>query len=212
MFEWLSKIKANVTNSNKKLTKFQYMALIGLVGVFILLVSNLFGVNQTESTLPDSSLSVEDDREEEEEAWKQNETKNVTDKIKEIEDSYEKDLIPLLENIVGVSNVEIMINLEATTEQVYQKDLVIGSQITNETDQNGGTRKIDDETREQSVVIIRQGEQEVPLLVQTKKPDVRGVLVVAEGADNLEVKKWIMDSVSKVLDVGAHRISVMPKN
>ena len=105
-----------------------------------------------------------------------------------------------------------MINIDATAEQVYQTNLIIGSQETNEEDKNGGTRTIEDETREQNVVIIRRGDEEIPLLIQTKKPSVRGVLVVAKGVDNLEIKRWVIDAVAKVLDVPEHRISVMPKS
>lgn len=48
------------------------------------------------------------------------------------------------------------------------KNLIVGTQTTVESDQGGGTRNIDDLTEEQQVVIIRQGDQEVPLIVQNK--------------------------------------------
>lgn len=43
------------------------------------------------------------------------------------------------------------------------------------------------------------------------KPRVRGVLVVAKGADNIQVKAWITEAVQKVLDVPAYKISILPK-
>ncbi|PWU68551.1 MULTISPECIES: stage III sporulation protein AG [Gracilibacillus] len=212
MVEWWKKILSSLKISDKKPNKIHYIVLIGLIGIFILLVSNLLGSDQS-SELPNYSSSLpQSESEDSKEVWKQKDANNASEKMAGIEEAYENDLVALLEKITGVSNVEVMVNLDATNEKVYQKNLIIGSQVTNESDQNGGTRKIEDETREQTVVIIRQGEEEVPLLVQTKKPEVRGVLIVANGVDNLEVKKWVMDAVSKVLDVPAHRISVQPKN
>ncbi|GAE91243.1 stage III sporulation protein AG [Gracilibacillus boraciitolerans JCM 21714] len=214
MPEWMDKIMSSLKVRDKKPSKLQYIALLILLAVFILMVSNLFGEKESDNQLTNPPVLMEASEDEnEQETWKQSEGTTASSKIADVEAVYEKDLILLLEKITGVADVEVMVNLDATNEQVYQKNLVIGSQITNETDQSGGNRKIDDETREQTVVIIRQGEEEVPLLVQTKKPEVRGgVLIVAKGVDNLEVKKWVMDAVSKVLDVPAHRISVMPKN
>lgn len=46
-----------------------------------------------------------------------------------------------------------------------------------------------DQTSEEEIVMIRNGDQETPVVVQTKKPDIRGVLVVAQGVDNVQIKK-----------------------
>ncbi|UOQ85976.1 stage III sporulation protein AG [Gracilibacillus salinarum] len=209
----MEKFLSNLKAKDKKPTKIQYIALLVLVAVFVMLVSNIFSDNDDNQSLNQPQTMIESSSSDDKNSTPSPiEGSDASSKISDLESSYEKDLVPLLEKINGLSEVEVMVNLDATNEQVYQKNLVIGSQITNETDQNGGTRKIEDETREQTVVFIRQGEQEVPLLVQTKRPEVRGVLVVAKGVDNLEVKKWVLDAVSKVLDVPAHRISIMPKS
>ena len=61
------------------------------------------------------------------------------------------------------------------------------------------------------MIIIRNGDEETPLVVATKKPDIRGVLVVAKGADNLQIKKWIVEAVTRVLNVPSYRVAVLPK-
>ncbi len=75
----------------------------------------------------------------------------------------------------------------------------------------GGKRKIEDSSQEQQLVIIREGEKEVPIVIETKKPEIRGVLVVASGADNIQVKSWIIEAVTRSLGVPSHRVAVMPK-
>src|SRR5699024_9322226 len=111
----------------------------------------------------------------------------------------------------GVSDAEVLVNLDSTTVKVYEKDLITNQQTTEEEDTNGGTREVDDSTQESTVVLVRQADKEVPLLVQTKKPDVRGVFVIAKGADLPSVQELIVESSSRVLDVSVHRMSVKPK-
>jgi stage III sporulation protein AG len=36
-------------------------------------------------------------------------------------------------------------------------------------------------------------------------------LVVAKGADNLQIKKWIVEAVTRVLNVPSYRVAVLPK-
>ncbi|GAA5415473.1 hypothetical protein Pryu01_00497 [Paraliobacillus ryukyuensis] len=196
------------TKDGTKPTKVGYILIIGLIGILVLLVANMFQGQTTTQKPQTSSNQMREDLGEE--TFLQEEKK--TSNLDEVEKEYESELQALLEKIDGVSGVEVMVNLDATQKQVYEKNLIVGTQTTEETDQNGGERKIEDTSEEKQVVIVRQGEEEVPLLIQTKRPEVRGVLVVAQGVNNLEIEQWVTEAVSRVLDVPVHRISVMPKN
>ena len=55
-------------------------------------------------------------------------------------------------------------------------------------------------------------DKETPVVLRTEKPKVRGVLVVAKGVDNIQVKAMVKEAVIRLLDVPAHRVSVSPKN
>lgn len=44
------------------------------------------------------------------------------------------------------------------------------------------------------------------------KPQVRGVIVVAEGAEDIEVKMRLYDAVKTVLQVSGDRVQVYAKN
>lgn len=50
-----------------------------------------------------------------------------------------------------------------------------------------------------------------PIVTKRIKPKVRGVVVVAKGAENAVVKSLIVDAVEKGLNVPAYRISVVPR-
>ena len=43
-----------------------------------------------------------------------------------------------------------------------------------------GKRKVQESSTDEQLVIIRNGEKEVPIVVETKKPDIRGVLSCCE--------------------------------
>ncbi len=68
------------------------------------------------------------------------------------------------------------------------------SQTTGETDKTGGKREVEDESLDEKTVIIREGDKETPVVLRTEKPKVRGVLVVAKGVDNIQVKAMVKRS------------------
>lgn len=184
--------------------KWKYVIAIALIGVFLILISNLMQPNKEQGLSLNKEMDVATKPREEPE------TSFVQD-VGDMESHYENTLQAMLNEITGVSEVEIMVNIDSTNVQVYEKDLIIGTQTTDELDKSGGERQVEDETKETKIVFVRKGDQEVPVLVQTKKPEVRGVFIIAKGAGNATIKKWIVESVSKVLDVPTYKISVMPK-
>ncbi|TGB04341.1 stage III sporulation protein AG [Halobacillus salinus] len=204
MSKWWNKLMQPLSSKEgRKINKPKYFIGLGIIGVLIILTSNWFQSDPAPA-VPPSDM----------EQTSQTSDSNVgerTDSISQLEKEYESQLKPLLENIDGVSEVDIMINLAATHEKVYDKNLIISKQTTKETDKNGGEREIEDYSREQQLVLVRQGDREVPLLTKTEKPDVSGVFVTAKGVDSMEVKSWVVEAISRVLDVPSHRVSVLPK-
>lgn len=200
VLEWIEKLTKSIKESKRRTT----IVALALTGVALILFANLFfGEKERVELLDENVVSIEEEEPIQEVSLLTN--------VSEIEESYEKDLQAMLNKIKGISEVEVMVNVDSTNVHVYEKDLIVGSQTTDEADQSGGVRKVEDETKETKLVYIREGDQEVPILVQTKKPDVRGVFIIAKGVDNATAKQWVVESVSKVLDVPTYRISVMPK-
>lgn len=132
---------------------------------------------------------------------------DVNNKIEEYEIYYESQLKDALESIVGVSDVTVVVNVESTEKKIIDKNTVITNGITQEEDGNNGTRKTEQQTKEDQTVIIN----DEPIVLETRKPEIKGVLVVAGGAENLQVAKWIREAVTRSLDVPSHRVSVLPK-
>lgn len=206
---WIKKLFSN-DSSDKKPGKYQYLVLVLLFGAAIMLISNLFIDNKTNTNVPVFNSDSGKQENQEVPAFGQKNSKE-NDIIKNYEEAYENQLKEALEGIQGVGDVTVVVNVDATEKQVLEKNAKSQTQTTDETDREGGKRKVEDSSQEQNLVIIREGEKEVPIVVETKKPEIRGVLVVAKGADNIQVKKWIIEAVTRALDVPSHRVAVMPK-
>jgi stage III sporulation protein AG len=131
--------------------------------------------------------------------------------FREYEEAYQAQLKDILTKIVGVGEVEVLVTIESTEEIVVERNSKDSQQVTNEKDQQGATRHITDVTRSGEVVLYEVSGGKQPLVTKTIKPKIRGVLVVAKGAENLTVKKMITEAVERGLDVPANRISILPR-
>ena len=116
-----------------------------------------------------------------------------------------------LETIAGVEEVKVVIYVDSSEKKVYERNKTTQKQVTEETDQEGGKRTVEDTSVDEQLVLVKKGDKEGPIVSETHKPSVRGVLVVAKGAENIQIKKWIIEAVTRSLDVPSHRVSVMPK-
>lgn len=204
---FFQKLKSLLGQSNsKKPSKYQYFILVFILGIAFMLVSNMFSSDekQANNLVPVSTSASEENTEE---VFKQAKTAN-SGSISDYEAEYENQLKEVLETISGVGNVSVVVNVDSSPTKVVEKNSVNQSQVTKETDREGGTREVEDQSTDEQVVIIQEGEKEVPIVVQTKKPEIRGVLIVAQGADNIHIKKTIIESVTRVLGVPSHRVAV----
>ena len=197
------------SSTTKKPSKLMYIGILLAAGVIFMVFSNSLTTSMNsggllksaskETSAPPVSQDVP--------AFSSKKTTTMTG----YEERYEEELKDILDQLRGVSKVKVIVNLDATESKIYEKNSVTKSQTTNETDREGGTRKVEDSSTDEQLVIVRSGEQEKPVVVKTEKPKVRGVLVVAKGADNIEVKKSIIEAVTRALDIPSHRVAVLAK-
>ncbi|OAH55986.1 MULTISPECIES: hypothetical protein [Bacillaceae] len=115
----------------------------------------------------------------------------------DVKSEYERELTNALNQIAGTGHVSVVVNLASSERKVLEKN-------TSSSTGNG------DVTKEEQVAIIRNGDTENPVILEVRKPDIQGVLVVADGAENVHVKKRIMEAVTRMLGVPVHRVAVIP--
>ncbi|KEK26118.1 stage III sporulation protein AG [Bacillus gaemokensis] len=191
----------------KKVTP-KFLLVLLILGMLLMFSSNFFQPKKQE--VPVFKEKTAQETEEDVPTFGQKNSDNMST-IEKYEKAYEQELKSSLEDIKGVKDVSIEVNLDSSEEKILEKNTVKRSQTTGETDKTGGKRQVEDESLDEKTVIIRQGDKETPIVLRTEKPKVRGVLVVAKGVDNIQIKALVREAVTRMLDVPSHRVAVLPK-
>lgn len=122
----------------------------------------------------------------------------------------EKRLKSIIEKIDGAGTVYVMITAKASREIIVEKDTQTSSDKTDETDSNGGTRSVVNQSSQESTVMYdSQSGQSQPYVVKSLEPEIEGVVVAAQGADDAVVAQEIVNTVTVLFDVPAHKIKVV---
>src|SRR5690606_30009647 len=116
-----------------------------------------------------------------------------------------------LEKIVGVGTVDVLVTIDSTEETVFEKNGQTSRQQTDETDGKGGTRRVTSVSEDGQIVLYEVSGDQTPVVTKRIKPKIRGILVVARGAENKAVRALILDAVRKGVSVSESRISVVPR-
>ncbi|AZB43534.1 stage III sporulation protein AG [Bacillus sp. FJAT-42376] len=209
---WMDKVK-KIFGQHEGQSKFNPKTILILLaaGIGVMLISSLTGQGSSPaSKVQQAAASPGTTNSAEQEVFKQS-GDSEKDLIAGYEQEYENQLKEVLETISGIDDVSVVVNVDATSLKVLEKNRNTQSQTTNETDRDGGERKVEDVQSDEQIVIIKQGDKETPIVLQYTKPAIRGVLVVAKGADNVQIKKMIVDSVTRVLGVESFKVAVAPK-
>ncbi len=132
----------------------------------------------------------------------------VTSQSTDYATNMEQKLTNMLVKMEGVGSVSVMVTIEANEEKILAGNTSAHTEKTEEKDQAGGTRTTDS-VQQTNDVVMQNGN--TPYVVKEYAPQIRGVLVLAEGASDSNVKNQITEAVSKVLNVPVHKISVEKK-
>lgn len=170
----------------KKWKKSDFVVL-ALVGVLLLVVAF-----PTEGKMDDSGQQDRSGEEDEEEYR-----------------DVERELERILSKIEGAGEVEVMITYEDQGTSVVEKDQSVTSEESTEvsSDSTGSTKK---QTQRQEETVY-DGEDQ-PYVVKELEPAIEGILVVAEGGDDVMVQKNISDAVMALFDVELHKIKIVKMN
>ena len=106
-------------------------------------------------------------------------------------ESEEKNIENILSQIKGVGDVDVLIVYKSSNENVVlkdrEKDGVEQTVFQNETSVNK------------------------PYVLKTMYPDIKGAIVVAQGADNIAIKNILADTISAVLEIPIHKVKILEK-
>lgn len=116
----------------------------------------------------------------------------------------------ILSKIDGVGEVVVNIYFESSEIKVPATNSNTQISETEEEDTNGGTRVTKQETEGATVVMQNDSNTSEPFITKTYKPQITGVLIVAEGAKSTKITYDIQKAVSSLYNLSLDKVNVYP--
>ncbi|QHT60437.1 stage III sporulation protein AG [Paenibacillus lycopersici] len=215
MAKWLDGLESMWSGKGKGEPKrgrsLRWLLVIGVVGAVLMLLNSILSFQKVPEKQGDQQTQAQPGASQDQQAFLGGGDKPSGSSFAAIEQPLENRLKEILETIVGVGPVDVMVTVDSTEEVVVQLNEEETQQITNETDKNGGKRSITSITKKGQVVLYDTSGDSSPIITKRIQPKIRGVLIVAQGAENGTVRRLIIDAVEKGLNVAVNRISVIPR-
>lgn len=170
--------------------------IIFLLGVFFLLIAT-----------PVSSFSDKDksDKTEQKQEVRNSAVEN-TEKDAYIE-ALENKLEQTIGGMEGAGKVLVMITLKGSGEKILDKNQPYENE-TVKSKEEGSESETNRIKSDQETVLVEEGGDTAPIVVQELYPDIEGVVVVCEGGDNSELALHIKEAVEALFSIDAHKIVV----
>lgn len=136
--------------------------------------------------------------------------------IKIIKDSenytMEEKLESILSQISGAGKVSVMITYASGSEKIPVYDIRKSESDTNEEDDRGGSRVITQRDSEEKVAYeeVQSGTRK-PIIIKEKEPEVKGVVIVADGASEPVVRENLVRAAQTLMDVPVHKVQVFSR-
>lgn len=118
------------------------------------------------------------------------------------------DLEKILSKIEGVGKVKVYVTYNQTSQVVpiYNED--ISQKDTDESDKQGGTRKIIETDTKREIVYEENGGKKTIITRCVINPQIEGAIITAEGGGNNKVKADIISAIEAVTGLPTHKIQV----
>ncbi len=128
------------------------------------------------------------------------------------ESTKEEQLERVLSNIKGTGNVSVMITYASTSEMVCATETETETNTVTEKTENGGIKESETVKENKSPITIGNGDGENALVMVKKEPEIKGVIVVAQGAENISVKMELQKAVETVLQISPSQVEIFAMN
>ena len=124
----------------------------------------------------------------------------------------EKNLETILSRIQGVGEVKVFINYSESSEVVPMYNEASKNSNTEETDTQGGIRKIQEQDSQKEIIYKEENGEKVPITKKIVEQKVQGAIITAKGASDVNIKTSIIQAVEAVTGLATHKIQVFEMN
>ncbi len=126
------------------------------------------------------------------------------------EEKMEKRLKDILECVEGVGKVDVMLVLRTSQEKVFLIDK--RNSGTQEEDPSDGSKRLTKTWEETWETVLTGNSQEEDAVVQKEIfPEIEGIIICAQGADNTKIKAEISEAAEALFGVPPHKIKVLKR-
>ncbi|MDQ8735559.1 stage III sporulation protein AG [Paenibacillus sp. LHD-38] len=207
MAKWLESLESAVgggPGGPKRVRTLRILLIVGGIGAALMILNSFLPYKGVEPSVQDPNPPPQSET-----VWSSSDS-SAGSLFTAIEHSMETRLKDILEKIVGVGTVDVLVTVDSTEEIEIVQNTQESQQVTDENDPNGGKRHITSITKEGQVVLYEVSGDQKPIVKKTINPRIRGILIVAKGAENATVRRLITNAVEKGISVPINRISVVP--
>ena len=188
-------MKERVIAAAKKMKREQWIV-CGLVGLLLLVIAMPVKEEEQQAAGEETQETVKT-------------VKAQTEEETDIRREYENQLAGALEQVEGVGKVSVAVTMETTGTKLVEKDRPEDSQSSSQTDPEGGESRSESlQNQETTVYEQREDGSQIPYISSETYPEIRGVLVVAEGGADPVVVQQIQEAAMALFHVEAHKIKV----
>lgn len=170
------------------------LTLVAAIAVAVILMMTGKGSSNAGTKLPQqpSSQSVD----------------NESTQIGLLEKGLEDKLAQSLQQMNGVGRVRVSVTLSTSLKSEFAKSGSVTKKTIKQADKTGGTQESSEVTENNQLVIPNGASQ--PVIVMEDRPTVAGVLIIAEGARDPNIRENIHNAVKTLLDIPTQKITVQP--
>ena len=120
----------------------------------------------------------------------------------------EEKLKNILSQIEGAGELDVMITYESSEEIQPAFNTNTTMEETKELDKQGGERTVTTSSENKTMITSSAND---PIVIKTNQPKINGVIVVATGAKDLNVKETLYSAVQTALQVQGHQVEINTK-
>jgi len=185
----------NFFSKLKKINNIEYFVFILAIAIIIGLVGNWIKLQDNSNDKEIASANVSTDN-----ISKEQNYFDLTDQ--------EYRLKQILSSMKGAGRVDVMITYKTGKELIPAMNTIESSTETEEKDSNGGVRKVRQTDINSQPVSMTTSDGNQPLITKEINPEILGVIVLAEGADDIYVRMELQKAVQTVLGVSSNQVEI----
>lgn len=197
----ITELKKKITADGSKKV-IQNTVIIAIIGIILLIAGSVFfqgTAKKSEKVTPQPKNGTEA-------------LETLSQKEGETKDKLEKSLESILSQIKGAGKVSVMVTFYSGNESVPAYNTKNSTSDTQEKDKEGGTRSVKQSDKENNIIFEESDGVKKPYITKEMLPKVKGVVIVADGAGDAEVKSSLANATEALFEVASHKIQVFERN